>query len=64
MDMEFIIDAAMASIVIAVLVVVGICAIVYAVVKRKKNYDSTGIPDLVDDPKEKEGSTGPHKTQE
>lgn len=57
MDPELIFDAFWVSAVIAILVVVVLSAIIYAVIKRKRDYDSTGIPKLVDKPERTEGSS-------
>ncbi len=62
--MEAVIDAFMVSVIVVILIVVGICAVVFAVMKKKRDYDTAGIPEMVDDPKEKEGSTDPDDAQE
>ena len=62
--MEAVIDAFMVSVIVVILIVVGICAVVFAVMKKKRDYDTTGIPEMVVDPKEKEGSTDPGDAQE
>ena len=57
MDIETIFGAAGVSVVILVFLLIGGAAIIYSIVKRKKDYKSTGIPELRYDPKEKEGSS-------
>lgn len=57
MDIETIIDAAGVSLFIVLILLVGGAAIFYMIVKRKKDYHTNGIPELRDDPKEKEGSS-------
>lgn len=54
---EMILDASIASLAIMVILFVIVAAIVYAVIKKKKDYNSTGIPKRTEDPKGKEGST-------
>ena len=58
MDLETIMDAFGVSAVIVILLVVGAAAIYYMITKRKKDYHvENGIPELKEEPKEKEGST-------
>lgn len=56
-DIETIGDAFFISVVVVFVIVVVVAAIVYAFIKKKKNYDSTGIPKRVEKPEEHEGST-------
>lgn len=57
--MEFIIDALGISAVLAIFIVVFAAAIIYAVIKKKKDsdYTETGIPKMVDKPERTEGSS-------
>ena len=57
MDIETIGDAFITSCVLVGVVVLVVATIVYAFIKKKKNYDSTGIPKRVEKPEEHEGST-------
>ncbi|MBQ3282130.1 MAG: hypothetical protein IJH41_06975 [Eubacterium sp.] len=57
MDAETISDAFTASVVIVGVIVIGIAAIIFAIIKKKNNYDSTGVPKRVEKPEEEEGST-------
>lgn len=59
MDWDLIFAAGGTSFIIAILVFFAGAAIFYAIVKKKKDYNSTGIPKQIEsNPKEKEGSTG------
>lgn len=57
MDIEAMGNAFVVSIVIVGFIVVAVAAIVYSFIKKKKNYDSTGIPKRVEKKEEHEGST-------
>ena len=57
MDIDTILAAGWASILIVIGILVAVAAVFYAIVKRKKDYNSTGIPKQVERPEEKEGST-------
>ncbi len=58
MDIGTIFEAVGVSFGLAVFIVVVVAAIVFAVIKRKKDYHpDNGIPKLVDDPERTEGST-------
>ena len=58
MDLETIFAAGWITIVIGIVILLVFAAIFYAIVKKKKDYNSTGIPKQVENPDEKEGSTG------
>ena len=58
MEIDQVADAFKVSVVIVAVIVFGIAAIVYAIIKKKKNYDSTGIPKRVEKKDEHEGRTG------
>ena len=57
MDVETVGNAIQASAVITIAIVVGIAAIIYAVIKKKKDFDSTGVPKRVEKLDENEGTT-------
>ena len=58
MDIDMIIDALGISLVLAIVIVVFIAAVIYAVIKRKKGYHpENGIPEMIDAPERTEGST-------
>ncbi len=50
-------NAVIAAAVVALIVVSAVLAVVYAIVKKKKDYNSTGIPKRVERPEAVEGST-------
>ena len=58
MDLETIFAAGWITIVFGIVILLVFAAIFYAIVKKKKDYNSTGIPKQVENPDEKEGSTG------
>ena len=43
------------------MVPVAVAAVIYMFIKKKKNYDTKGVPKLREDPKEKEGSSDNNK---
>lgn len=57
MDVETVGNAIQVSAIITIAIVVGIAAIIYAVIKKKKNFDSTGVPKRVEKLDEHEGTT-------
>ena len=57
MDVETVGNAIQASAVIAIAIVVGVTAIIYAVIKKKKDFNSTGVPKRVEKLDEHEGTT-------
>ena len=57
MDLETLFSAVTISFVIVILILMAFAAVIYMVIKRKKDYDTKGIPKLREDPKEKEGSS-------
>lgn len=58
MDLETIFAAGWITIVFGIVILLVFATIFYAIVKKKKDYNSTGIPKQVENPDEKEGSTG------
>ena len=50
-------NAFIVSIVVVAFIVVAVAAVAYSFIKKKKNYDSTGIPKRVEKKEEHEGST-------
>lgn len=57
MDLELLGDAFIVTGTIVFVIVMVVAAIVYAIIKKKTNYDTKGVPKLVDKPEEHEGST-------
>lgn len=50
-------NALTVSFVVTVAIVGAILAVIYAFIKKKRDYNSTGIPKRVEKPEEHEGST-------
>lgn len=59
MGIDVILDMLGVSAVLSIFLVVGIAAIIYVFIKKKKDsdYDEAGIPKMVDDLKRTEGSS-------
>lgn len=58
MDIEMMIDAVWISFGLAVVIVLFFVAVIFAVIKRKRDYHpGNGIPKIVDKPDRTEGST-------
>ena len=58
MDLDIVIDAFGVSLVIVIVLFVVVAAIVYAVIKRKKDYrPGNGVPKRVEKPERTQGSS-------
>ena len=61
MDLDTILGAASVSLFLVIFILVAVAAVIYMFIKKKKNYDTKGVPKLREDPKEKEGSADKNK---
>jgi hypothetical protein len=57
MDIEMIGNALEIAVVVTIAIVMTVAAIIYAFIKKKRNYNSTGIPKRVEKLNEHEGKT-------